>query len=251
MTINCPTAETLPALKLLWQQAFGDPESFVDAFFQKGFSFDRCRCLFENRQLAAALYWFDCTCENQKLAYIYGVATDANFRRRGLCHRLMEDTLQYLANLGYAGAILVPAGEPLRRFYAHMGFRSFGGIREFTSVQSAASISIRKIGPEEYAALRAKLLPKGSVLQEGKTLFFLNSYTEFYAGENVFFTLYRDGDRAFCAELLGNDAAAGAILNALGLSQGRFRTPGKESFAMCYPLTENFRTPSYFGLALD
>ena len=40
MIIKSLTAQDLPALRRLWQQAFGDPDSFVDRFFAKGFSAD-------------------------------------------------------------------------------------------------------------------------------------------------------------------------------------------------------------------
>lgn len=251
MTINCPTAETLFALRRLWQQAFGDPDSFLDGFFEKGFSFERCRCLFEKEQLAAALYWFDCSCNGQKLAYIYAVATDEAYRHLGLCHTLMEDTLTCLKKSGYAGAVLVPAGERLRQLYCHMGFRNFGGIREILCTQGSGCARIQRISMEEYAALRRKLLPEGGVLQEGSALAFLDTYTEFYAGEKLLFTLYRDTDSAFCAELLGDISQAPAILRALGFLQGRFRAPGNDPFAMYYPLAESFSVPAYFGHALD
>ncbi len=251
MIIDRPEDRLIPGLKKLWQQAFGDPVSFIDGFFAAGFAPERCRCLQQNGQLAAALYWFDCTCAGQKLAYVYAVATDTAFRRQGLCHALMEDTLRHLKSLGYAAALLVPADGSLRQFYARMGFRNFGGIREFTCTQGAAPVDIRRVSPEEYALMRKGLLSQGSVLQEGATLAFLNTYTEFYAGEGTVFTLFRDGDTAYIPELLGDAAQAPGILTALNIPQGRFRVPGSKPFAMYYPLQQDLQVPDHFGLALD
>lgn len=251
MTINCPTTANIPALGRLWKQAFHDPDSFIDAFFQKGFSPQRCRCLFQDGQLAAALYWFDCAFGEKTLAYLYAVATDEAYRHQGLCHTLMADTLDYLKNRGYAGAILVPAGEDLRQLYCHMGFQDFAGIREFTCLAGTQSIPLQQLTAEEYAARRKCFLPENSVLQEGAALEFLNTYTQFYAGENVLFSLFRDEETAFVAELLGDAEKAPSILCALGLSHGRFRVPGKDPFAMYYPLTDDFSLPGYFGHALD
>lgn len=251
MTIKAPTPQMQADLHRLWQQAFGDPDCFIDSFFETAFSPARCLCLLEKEQLAAALYWFDCTCKDQKLAYIYGVATDADFRHRGLCHRLIEATLQHLSDLGYAGAVLVPAEGTLRTLYAHMGFRDFGGITEFTCIQGGEPARLQKLSLEEYLSLRGALMPPAGVSQFGAAMDFLSTYTEFYTGENILFSLSRDGDSAFVAELLGDSSHAPAILQALNIPQGRFRTPGGDPFAMYYPLTEDFRIPAYFGHALD
>lgn len=251
MTIKAPTPQLQTDLRRLWQQAFGDPDRFTDSFFETGFSPVRCLCLTENGQLAAALYWFDCVCKEQKLAYIYGVATEKGFRGKGFCHNLMQFTLRHLHDNGYAGAILVPASDGLRKLYANMGFRDFGGIAEFACVQSGEPVYIRRIGPKEYAAARAALLPEGGVLQEGAAMDFLSTYTEFYAGENILFSLYRDGDTAFIAEFLGDASLVPSVLQALNIPQGRFRIPGDEPFAMYYPLAEDFQIPVYFGHALD
>ena len=60
MIINAPDSAQIPALRRLWQQAFGDSEQFLDIFFETAYSPDRCRCVIVDDQLAAALYWFDC-----------------------------------------------------------------------------------------------------------------------------------------------------------------------------------------------
>ena len=85
MNIDAPRKKDLPALKALWQQAFGDSDTFADAFFQHGFRQDRCRCLYLEDKPAAALYWFDCTWQDHPVAYLYGVATDQQHQNKGLC----------------------------------------------------------------------------------------------------------------------------------------------------------------------
>ena len=251
MKIDHPIPEQYPQLEALWQEAFGDTEEFIDGFFCTAFSPARCRCMVINKKVAAALYWMPCEHLGKKIAYIYGVATDTAFRRKGFCHQLMKDTLQHLSALGYAGAVLVPAGEALRSFYGKMGFCNFGGIREFTCVQGGQSVALRKIAPEEYAALRKNFLPAGSVLQEGAAMDFLSTYTDFYAGDSILFSLYREEDSAFIAEFLGDVSLAASVLQALNIPQGRFRIPGSDPFAMYYPLTDPFQIPAYFGHALD
>ena len=74
----------------LWQQAFGDSRVFIDGFFRTGYSPDRCRFLERDGRLAAILYWFDCQWAGKKVAYIYSVATDKDFRGQGLCRRFRQ-----------------------------------------------------------------------------------------------------------------------------------------------------------------
>ncbi len=238
-------------LKQLWQQAFGDPEAFIDAFFRTGFSPERCRCIQKDGRVAAVLYWFDCECRGEKLAYLYGVATEKSFRGQGLCHALMVDTHTHLAQKGYAGAVLVPGNEGLFRFYEGMGYRPFGGIQEFSCQAAQTPRALRAIDQEEYAALRRQLLPQGGVVQEAETLDFLRTQANFYAGEDFVLAATVEENKLFVPELLGNTSAAPQILSVLQMKEGRFRTPGKEKpFAMYRPLTQEV-PPAYFGLALD
>jgi predicted acetyltransferase len=108
MRIDAPTTAQIPALRALWKEAFADEDVFLDIFFSASFSPERCRCLTVQDQLAAALYWMDCSAGEAKLAYIYAVATAKAYRGRGLCRALLEDTHAVLKRMGYAGAILVP-----------------------------------------------------------------------------------------------------------------------------------------------
>ena len=146
-------------LSALWQTAFGDNPEFIRLFFRTAYAPERCQYLTVEGQLAAALYWLDAWCGGKKLAYIYAVATHPDFRGRGLCLELMGRTHSLLAAQGYAGALLCPAGEGLRRMYTGMGYQDCGGISEFSSA-AGEPVPLRRIGPEEYARLRRELLPE-------------------------------------------------------------------------------------------
>lgn len=252
MTIDHPTPAQIPALRHLWQQAFGDSDTFLDGFFSTGFDPRRCRCLTEQGETAAALYWFDTMYQGSRFAYLYAVATDLRFRGRGFCHKLMADTHAHLADLGYAGTFLLPAGASLRDFYAAMGYNAFSAVSEFPCTAAGAAIALEQLSHEEYARLRQKYLPENSVVQEGAMLAFLQTYAAFYEGTGCLFTAIRDGETLFVPELLGDASAAPGILQALGFSCGSFRTPGgHKPFAMCRSLTRAQIPAGYFGLALD
>ena len=170
MTIDRPSSGQLPALRQLWKQAFGDTDDFLDLFYRVGFSPDRCRCVTLDKLPVAALYWFDAFWEGRKLAYLYAIATDEAHRGKGLCKALMADTHRLLKELGYAGCLLVPAEGSLFDFYGSMGYRTVSTLREFTVQAGDTPVALTPIGSEEYAALRKKMLPSDSVLQEGDTL---------------------------------------------------------------------------------
>ena len=156
-------------LQTLWQEAFGDSNATVEAFFATGFSPDRHHCIVENGIPVSALYWFDCQLDGQKLAYIYAVATLTSHRGKGLAHRLMEQTHEILKSRGYAGAVLVPATD-LFPFYEQLGYRATASIDKFTCRADGVAIPLREIPAEEYARLRKVFLPAGAVIQEGAAL---------------------------------------------------------------------------------
>ena len=247
MIIKQPATTDIPALRDLWQQAFGDTDGFLDIFFSTGFSFDRCRCLTVNGILASGLYWFDCALGNEKLAYIYAVATGEAFQRQGLCAALMEDTHQHLKDSGYDGAILVPGTEDLRRYYRRFGYANFGGISE-TKVSAAKPLPIRPVSAEEYAALRQKYLPSGGVELKGEMLTFFSKLARFYAGDGFVFAAE---ENRVIPELLGDCPDIGGIAAALGVTEMTVRTQGATPFAMYLPLEESQKAPAYFGIALD
>ena len=238
-------------LRQLWQQAFGDPEEFLDAFFRTGFSPDRCRCVYEDDALAAMLYWFDCLFDGQRIAYLYAVATDRSYQKKGCCRALMEDTHRHLRALGYAGCVLVPRSQALFAMYGKLGYTTCGYVSEFVC-NAGEAILLRPVNAEEYAALRRQYLPQKGVVQEGAALALLMTYSGFYAGENCLAAAYPENGKLTVCELLGDPAASAGLVAALGYPEGKVRIPGKDTpFAMYRPLTQSAGIPAYFGLALD
>ena len=251
MIIDSPRTEHLPHLRTLWKQAFGDEDAFLDKFYTLGFSPERCRCVFDKDIPVAALYWFDATWEEQKLAYLYAVSTDKAYQGQGLCRRLMENTHRHLCALGYAGAILVPASDSLFAFYGKMGYHPCSLVDRL-SCEAANAISLQKIEPAEYARLRKNYLPQSSVLQEGETLTFLSSFADFYKGENCLFCGTAENGIFHAQEFLGDISQAPGALSALGLAKGHFRTPGSaQPLAMFHPFNSEQTLPHYFGIPLD
>lgn len=236
----------------LWKGIFGDHHGFWELFGDTGFLPEHCRTITWEGRLAAALYWFDVSCEGQPMAYLYAVATHPDFRGRGLCRALMADTESHLKASGYTGVLLVPEKEGLRAMYAKMGYENCTTVSEFSCGAGDMPVLLRDAGPEEYAALRQKMLPTGGVVQEGENLTFLTAQAQLYAGEDFLLAAWQDGDTLHAMELLGNAGAASGILKALGFSRGEFRIPGEgKPFAMFKALTPEAVRPRYFGFAFD
>lgn len=251
MRIDYPQESELPGLRTLWREAFGDDDAFVDVFFHTAFSPDRCRCVSDGENVIAALYWLDCRCDGRPLAYIYAVATAKRSRGKGICRALMEDTHQLLAQLGYAGCILVPGEKSLFNMYGSMGYTTCASIRQFDCSAAETAVRLQSISAEEYARLRRTMLPQGAVIQEEANLAFLSKLSRFYAGEELLLCAAAEDDRLSCLELLGSAELAPQILTALGCTAGTFRMPGPgRDFAMYHPFSDA-EAPSYFAFAFD
>ena len=234
-------------LKSLWKTVFGDPDSFIDAFFAIAYSPDRCRYVEENGQAVSALYWFDCEYEGGKLAYIYAVATHPDHRGKGLASRLLEETHAHLKALGYAGAVLKPA-KGLFPFYERLGYQTCGYVHRFHA-KAGDSIPLQELDTEAFARRRREFLPPNSVIQEGAALEFLMTYAKAYDTGNALVCLYPD--EQIILEFLGDSTAAAGILGALKIPEAHFITTGnKLPYVMHFPLNCT-KTPGYLGITLE
>lgn len=252
MKIDYPKIRHLPQLWRLWKEVFLDTDAFLNGFFSAGFSPLRCRCVLVEDTVAAALYWFDCSCDGQKLAYLYAVATHPDHRGKGLCRALMEDTHVLLAPKGYSGILLVPETDALRQMYASMGYQQGTANAELVCTAGADPVPLHAIDFQDYALSRRKLLPPGSVIQECENLSFLSQFAQFYKGLDFLLAACPEGEIFHGLELLGDAEAAPGILRTLGYSQGIFRVPGmKQPFSMFLPLKQDAKCPEYFAFAFD
>lgn len=252
MIFEHPDTHQIPQLMDLWKEVFGEYDGFWELFRDTAFLPDHCRCITENGRVIAGLYWFDCSCGQDKIAYIYAVVTDPRHRGRGLCRMLMEEVHGLLTERGYASAMLVPADEGLRGMYRKMGYEDCTAIRTLSGSAGDRAVEIRNVSAAEYAALRRKLLPEKSVLQEGLNLTFLAAQAQLFVGKDFLLAAYLEENKLHGMELLGNADTAPGILRALGCETGTFQIPGTQKpFAMIHKLTENAVIPRYFGFSFD
>ena len=236
------------SLKRLWKTVFGDPDTFIDAFFDVAYSPDRCLYTEENGEAVSALYWFDCSYEGGKLAYIYAVATHPEHRGKGHASRLLRQTHDLLKAQGYAGAVLKPASG-LFPFYAQLGYVTSGFIRRFSTEASNSPVRLKTLSAKEYGFLRRSFLPENAIIQEGGTLDLLQRFASFYASDDALVCACPQEGIFF--EYLGNPDSASGILSALGIGQADIPTIGNDiPFAMFLPLNCT-KIPGYLGLSLE
>lgn len=241
----------IAAQKALWQEAFGDTDAFLDGFFASGFSPSHCQCLYQNNRLAAALYWFDCTWQDKKVAYLYAVATKKSLQGQGLCRSLMEATHLQLQRAGYAGAVLVPGNASLAGMYEKFGYRTFSyaGKQEILPTKP---VPVKEISPAEYAALRKLFLPENAVCQEKPAFDFLATFCRFYRTKDGLFCLSRQDNTLNFQEFLGDTSLLPGITAALDAEKALVRIPDSQTpFAMYRTFTGDDATPGYFALPMD
>ena len=291
-----PDVTMLPQLRNLWKEAFGDNDTFLDCFYGTAFDKSHCRIAIVKEpnpnpinshatistsckahdvdNLASVLYWFDCAVSNQRIAYVYAVATDKQFRGNGACHLLLEDTHKHLKSLGYSSVVLVPGNEALVHFYEGAEYELCTKRSRIECTGIDMGIEVQEIEKEEYATLRREFLPVNAVIQENENLDFLATQAKFYVGrlkinscdetlDNIAissngnphtFLLASniESSNLYGIELLGDTSLAPGIVYALGCKDGTFLTPGKdEPFAMWHALTEDAIEPEYLGFAFD
>ncbi len=252
MTIKFPTSEQISKLRTLWQEAFGDTDAFLDVFFETAFKENRCRCVFENGQAIAALYWFDCSFNGQKIAYIYAVATKKTHRGKGICKALMEDVHSHLKKEGYKGAVLVPGTKELFGFYEKMNYKTCCFCEKLSCVAGNGKIQMSEIDENEFAKLRRQFLPKGGIVQENENLAFLKATVRFFRGDEFLLAARIEENELIAVELLGDASLAPKIVNTFGCKTGTFKTLGNTTpFAMFFSFTHNTEFPNYLGFAFD
>lgn len=249
MIIDFP--RDIQPLKALWKQAFGDTDAFIDGFFRTGFSPRRCRCVFVEDQPVSVLYWFNCLWQGEPVAYLYAIATDKQFRGQGLFRQLLENTHNYLADLGYVGAVLVPAEKDLFSMYVKLGYRPFTGREKVTVFPKAPALSVPAICPEEYLQKRAAFLPENSVCHREDALAFAATYAEFYADEHCLFCAAKEQEALYFQEFFGDPALLPGIVKGLGATKGIVPLPGDAPFAMFYSFAGDDFMPQHFAMALD
>ena len=250
MTIDFPREDQIPALSALWQEAFGDDAEVWNNFLETAFSEKRCRCLTWEGNLVSALYWFDCTYQGKKIAYLYAIATDKAYRGRGMCHRLMEDTHRYLQSCGYAAAVLVPDGEKLFGLYETMGYKPFCMRQETEILCDKVPVPLTPLTGAQYQKKLPQFLPQNSISMADYGFSYLETFAQFYETPGAIFCVSCWERQTVFQEFLGDVRLLPGVLSALSVPCAKVPLPGGKDYAMYLPLEAVDLTEAYFGLPM-
>lgn len=114
--------QDIPALRVLWQTAFGDSEDYMDFYFSRRFLPERTAVWREDGLPVAMATVMDVTIGDERGGYLYAVATLPPFRGRGLMRRLIGFIEQDVRQRGGTFCCLVPAEASLYDLYARLGY---------------------------------------------------------------------------------------------------------------------------------
>ena len=90
------STDKIPQLKALWQQAFGDPDAFVDRFFGNFFSPNRCRYLEEDGKIVSADdTQITTTCIRVPVTDGHTAAVFVSFDKKVSCDEIIERWKNY------------------------------------------------------------------------------------------------------------------------------------------------------------
>lgn len=111
------------AIRQLWQEVFGDEESFIDTFLVRHFRHENLLTVTDQEEIVSMLHLIPMQNETEaRIAYIYGVATAPAHRNRGYASRLIGQAIERARAEGYDALALIPAGEEAHHYYQRLGF---------------------------------------------------------------------------------------------------------------------------------
>jgi GNAT superfamily N-acetyltransferase len=179
-----PRPEDAPALKRLWREAFGDPAEYVDFFFSRCFTPERCLAVMQDGEAAAALYLVPYLLPSgRRGSYIYAGAAGNAFRRRGLYRAVMDEALRRADGRGEALCLM---SEPyLRPFYRSLGFTGTLSCARLRLPADGAALpaDFTELTAAEYAPMRRARFPgAATVLWQERELAYALDEARFCGG---------------------------------------------------------------------
>lgn len=137
----------------LWQLCFpSDERTFIDHFLLHYYRRERMLTQEREGKMVAMAHLLDFASDEGRMSYLFGVATDPEWRGKGLATVLIEEAKKRAAAAGNWAVVLIAASPSLRSFYAERGFRG--------------EVPIRLLAPDHFdfgtgdaAADRAMLAP--------------------------------------------------------------------------------------------
>ncbi len=256
MKIRYADKSLLPQMKTLWQQCFGDSETYIEQYYDRfgvensvvierdGFLYAMGSCI--------PVDYVQPDGDVQKGAYLYAVCTHPDFRHQNCCFNVCEAAASFKKAEGCDFLFLRPGEPSLVKMYEKFGFTlSLTASKQTFAATPSDGVTFRTLTAQDYAMYRQMLLQGGFIDWQAEALGHQASQGELLAisGEDSFAIAAVDGER--CAEFLGDTALAGALAGKLGLPSVCCRMPGTTPFAMAKALTNKPLPTGYAGFVFD
>ena len=238
------------ACRTLYESAFGcEPRPWNDALFR--FAFPDClRVICEGDKPVSMLFSIPYPIKTESgvipARYLYAVATDADYRGRGLAKQLIGEEIKRGGPL-----FLRPSSASLFSFYEKAGLLPLSPVLTTEGLAEVGGFDgFERLDGDAYLSMRESFLKPPFALPTGEflSLGFLLGGAVGKAGEFVAF-YERHGDTVYFKEWLGNRDFAPCAAAFLGAEAYRLRTPAKEGEP--FGVGVNLPYGLAFSIALD
>jgi len=209
-TFRPSTPDEIPQQKALWKKCFGDPDAYIDAFYDRFCTADQVVVAVEDgvvRSMAALLPATLRTAtqgEEVPVSYLYALATDPAVQGKGHARQLLQYADGLLAEQGYKAMILVPASASLHKFFSALGMDECFTHRksEFLAASLTGKTeggSFTPVTPEEYNAIREAYLAGSLHLSYPDDLIRLQELSSRMSGGGLYRVEVADDAEVGCA----------------------------------------------------
>ncbi len=163
--------QDIQRLREIWKVCFGDPDSYLDFYFSRGFPLFRTVVDRKDGKITSMLTvvpaFYKTGGKYFEAAYLYAVGTAPEYRGKGIATRLLSETHEILRKEGVKFTALFPAESSLYGFYEKVGYQTAFTVNEVrllrTDVKKAPSVSVRfcekKMFLRESACFLERLSP--------------------------------------------------------------------------------------------
>lgn len=116
----------------LWQRVFGDKRSDIEEFMVQLYRPEHAFTLSEKGRIVSMLHIVPLSDSVCKIAYIYAVATNEEYRGRGFATQLITKALEIVDSSDFDCTMLIPSNSGTARFYEKFGFRHTDSTIDFS-----------------------------------------------------------------------------------------------------------------------
>lgn len=185
------TEEIKKKMMKLWKDIFHDTDAYISLVFDNYFNPDLIEYVEENGRIVSALlgvpYEFGCGKEKLKGLYLCGLATDEEFRNRGIMNELIERINKSAKDKGFAFTFLIPSSDALINYYSVRGYVNamyrvedcYTQIHDFEkdymSILSREDDRVRKLKTRYYQSLKTTIITDKDTELNGQIVSYIHN----------------------------------------------------------------------------